>query len=166
VSESVSQIEELWKSQVANTPFEYTFLDDDIQKQYLEDERISRIITYFTTIAILLCSLGLYGLSSFMAERRLKEIGVRKVMGASVTQIMGMMSREFVKLVLLAFVIATPLAWYAMTQWLQAFEYKTPLDISIFMFSGLGAIAIALLTVSYESLKAASADPARTLRNE
>ncbi len=166
LSEAVSSIEEVWKSQVADAPFEYTFLDDNIQKQYLEDQRVSKIITYFTAIAIIICSLGLYGLSSFMAERRLKEIGVRKVMGASVTQIMGMMSREFVKLVLLAFVIAAPLAWYAMNQWLQAFEYKVPLDVSIFTFAGLGAIAIALLTVSYESLKAASADPARTLRNE
>jgi putative ABC transport system permease protein len=101
-----------------------------------------------------------------MAERRLKEIGVRKVMGASVPQIVGMMSKEFVKLVLLAFVIATPTAWYAMNKWLQGFEYKAPLDIAIFSYAGLGALAIALLTISYESLKAANTDPARILRNE
>ncbi len=165
-SETLSVIENVWQSQVTDAPFEYTFLDDNIQKQYRDDERISSIITYFTVIAIIICSLGLYGLSSFMAERRKKEIGVRKVMGASVPQIMGMMSKEFVKLVLLAFVIATPLAWYAMNKWLQAFEYKAPLNFSIFLFAGLGAIAIALVTISYESLRAASMDPARTLKNE
>lgn len=165
-SETIALIEDTWKKQVEDAPFEYTFLDDNIQQQYEEDRRISSIITYFTAIAIIICCLGLYGLSSFMAERRLKEIGVRKVMGATVTQIMSMMSREFVKLVLLAFVIATPLAWYAMNQWLQAFEYKVALDITIFILAGSGAVTIALLTISYESLKAANADPARTLRNE
>lgn len=165
-SNTLSVIEGVWKEQVPDAPFEYTFLDDDLQRQYSADERTSRIITYFAAIAMVICSLGLYGLSSFMAERRLKEIGVRKVMGASVTQIVGMMSREFVKLVLLAFVVAAPLAWYAMNKWLQGFEYKTPLDVSLFGYAGLAAVAIALLTISYESLRAANADPARTLRNE
>lgn len=164
--ETIALIEDTWKKQVEDAPFEYTFLDDDIQKQYSEDRRVSSIITYFTAFAIIICCLGLYGLSSFMAERRLKEIGVRKVMGATVAQIMGMMSKEFVKLVLLAFVIASPVAWYAMNKWLQAFEYKVALDVFIFLLAGLGAVAIALLTISYESLKAANADPARTLRNE
>jgi len=165
-SETIAMIEDTWKTQVSDAPFEYTFLDENIQKQYNEDQRVSKIISYFAVIAIIICSLGLYGLSSFMAERRLKEIGVRKVMGASVGQIVGMMSKEFVKLVLLAFVIATPMAWYAMNKWLQGFEYKTSLDILIFAYAGLGALAIALLTISYESLKAANTDPARTLRSE
>ena len=164
--QTISTIEDTWQAQVADAPFEYSFLDDNIQQQYKQDQRISTIITYFAAIAIIICSLGLYGLSSFMAERRLKEIGVRKVMGASVTQIVGMMSKEFVKLVVLAFVIATPVAWYAMDKWLEGFEYKTTLDIAIFSYAGLGAITIALLTISYESLKAANTDPARTLRNE
>jgi putative ABC transport system permease protein len=165
-SEAIAVIEKTWKNQVEDAPFEYSFLDDNIQKQYSEDRRIAAIITYFTVFAIIICCLGLYGLSSFMAERRLKEIGVRKVMGASVPQIVGMMSKEFIKLVLLAFLIAAPLSWYAMNQWLQAFEYKLPLEISIFCFAGFGAIAIALLTIGYESVKAANANPAQTLRNE
>jgi putative ABC transport system permease protein len=165
-TETISTIKRAWTDQVADAPFEYSFLDDNIQKQYNEDQRMSAIITYFTAIAIIICCLGLYGLSSFMAEMRIKEIGVRKVMGATVTQIMGMMSKEFVRLVLLAFAIATPLAWYAMNEWLQAFEYKISLEISVFIFAGIGALAIALLTISYESLRAANADPARTLRNE
>lgn len=165
-SQTISSIENLWKDRVSDAPFEYTFLDDNIQRQYSEDVRVSRIIRYFAAIAMIICSLGLYGLSSFMAERRLKEIGVRKVMGASAQQIVGMMSREFVKLVVAAFVVAVPLAWYAMDKWLEGFEYKTNLDISLFAFAGLTALAIALLTISYESLKAANTDPARTLRNE
>jgi putative ABC transport system permease protein len=163
---TISTIEETWKAQVADAPFEYTFLDENIQQQYRQDERVSKIISYFAVIAIIICSLGLYGLSSFMAERRLKEIGVRKVMGASVSQIVGMMSKEFVKLVLIAFVVASPVAWYAMTKWLEGFEYRTTLDILIFTYAGLGALTIALLTISYESLKAANTDPARTLRSE
>jgi putative ABC transport system permease protein len=165
-SRTISAIEQVWTAQVADAPFEYSFLDDDLQKQYNEDQRVSKIITSFAVIAMIVCSLGLYGLSSFMAERRLKEIGVRKVLGASVSQILGMMSKEFVKLVLIAFVIAGPLSWYAMNKWLEGFEYKTPLDISIFILAGLGALAIALFTISYESIKAANTNPARTLRNE
>lgn len=165
-SESISSIENIWKEQVSDAPFEYTFLDDDLQEQYDEDRRISRIITYFSVISMIICSLGLYGLSSFMAERRLKEIGVRKVMGASVTQIMSMMSKEFVRLILVAFVIAIPLSWYAMDKWLQGFEYKTSLNIAPFLYAGISALIIALLTISYESLKAANTDPAKTLRNE
>jgi putative ABC transport system permease protein len=165
-SESVAAIENIWKEQVSDAPFEYTFLDDNLQQQYNEDRRISRIITYFSVISMIICSLGLYGLSSFMAERRLKEIGVRKVMGASVSQIMSMMSKEFVRLVLIAFAIAIPLSWYAMQKWLEGFEYKTSLNIAPFIYAGLSALVIALLTISYESLKAANTDPAKTLRNE
>lgn len=165
-SETIASIENIWKTQVSDAPFEYTFLDDSIQKLYNEDRRISKIITSFSVIAMIICSLGLYGLSSFMAERRMKEIGVRKVMGASVAQITGMMSKEFTRLVLVAFVIAIPLSWYAMQKWLEGFEYKTPLNITPFIYAGVCALVIALLTISYESLKAANTDPAKTLRNE
>jgi putative ABC transport system permease protein len=165
-SKTIAAIENVWKSQVSDAPFEYSFLDENIQKQYDEDRRISRIITSFSVIAMIICSLGLYGLSSYMAERRMKEIGIRKVMGASVTQITGMMSKEFIKLVVIAFIIAVPLSWYAMQKWLQGFEYKTPLNLTPFIFAGVSALLIALLTISYESFKAANTDPARTLRNE
>jgi putative ABC transport system permease protein len=165
-SETIASIETIWKSQVSDAPFEYSFLDDNIQKQYNEDRRISKIITYFSVIATIICCLGLYGLSSFMAERRLKEIGVRKVMGATATQILGMMSKEFVKLVLVAFIVAVPLSWYAMQNWLQGFEYRTTLNMAPFLYAGLSALTIALLTISYESLRAANTNPANTLRNE
>jgi putative ABC transport system permease protein len=165
-AESISDIETLWREHVPGSPFEYSFLDENVQKQYLEDQRMSRIITAFSVIAMIICSLGLYGLSSFMAERRLREIGIRKAMGATVSQITGMMSKEFVRLVVLAFVIAVPLAWYGSQKWLEGFEYKTPLNITPFVLAGVCALVIALLTVSYESLKAANTDPAKTLRNE
>jgi putative ABC transport system permease protein len=165
-SQSISDIEALWRVQVSDAPFEYSFLDEDLQEQYNEDRRISRIITAFSVVAMIICSLGLYGLSSFMAERRLREIGIRKALGASVPQITGMMSKEFVRLVVLAFAIAVPLAWYGSNKWLEGFEYKTPLSVTPFLFAGVCALVIALLTVSYESLKAANTDPAKTLRNE
>ena len=113
-----------------------------------------------------ICCLGLYGLSSFMAERRFKEIGIRKVLGASVHQLVGMMSQEFVRLVLVAFVLAAPLAWYAMNSWLSGFAYRTPVNLSVFVYAGLAALSIALLTISFESIKAASANPVSSLRND
>jgi putative ABC transport system permease protein len=163
---TLTTIETLWKQHVSDAPFEYTFLDENIEKQYKEDERVAKIISHFATIAMIICCLGLYGLSSFMAERRLKEIGIRKVMGASTTQIVTMMSKEFVKLVLIAFIIAAPLGWYSMTKWLQGFEYKVTLDALPFAYAGGVAFLVALLTISFESLRAANTDPARTLRNE
>ncbi len=110
--------------------------------------------------------LGLYGLSAYMAERKFKEIGVRKVMGASVSQIISLMSSEFVRLVCIAFVISVPVAWYGITSWLEGFAYKTPISMSIFLYAGGSALLIALLTVSVESVKAASSNPVNALRNE
>ena len=165
-SQTLAEVEATWKRVVNDTPFEYSFLDTDIQKQYDEDKRVASIITSFTFIAMAICCLGLYGLSSFMAERRFKEIGIRKVMGASLSQIAGMMSREFVKLVLIALVIATPLAWYAMTRWLETFAYHVPVNALIFVYAGVAALIIALATVSFESLRAAAANPVQSLRSE
>jgi len=164
--ETIADVEKVWKTMIDDTPFEYTFLDEKIRKNYEEDRKVSAIITSFTLLAMLISCLGLYGLSTFMAERRFKEIGVRKVLGADVRQIVALMSKEFVKLVLIAFVIAVPLAWYAMSRWLEGFEYKTTINVLIFVYSGLAAIAIALATVSFESIKAAIANPVKALRNE
>lgn len=159
-------IESTWKSLINDTPFEYSFLDQDIQKQYNEDRRISKIITIFGLIAMAICGLGLYGLSSYMAERRFKEIGIRKVMGASVPQIVSLMSKEFLKLVLIAFIIAVPIAWYCMTKWLEGFAYKTPIGWTIFVLVGVLALGIALITVSFESVKSALSNPVDSLRSE
>lgn len=164
--ETIDGIEKIWKAQVLDTPFEYSFLDETIGKQYQEDRRASGIITTFAFIAMLICSLGLYGLSSYMAERRFKEIGIRKVMGASVGQITMMMSSEFVKLVLIAFVIATPLAWWGMNKWLDSFAYRISINWLVFALAGLIALLIALLTVSFESVKSATSNPVKSLRSE
>jgi putative ABC transport system permease protein len=164
--ETIEWLEGTWKKLVNDTPFEFAFLDQNLQKQYEEDQKVSQIITSFTFIALAICCLGLYGLSTYMAERRIKEIGVRKVLGASVNQIVTMMNLEFVKLVGVAFVISVPLAWYAMDKWLSGFAYKTPIGTSVFVYAGMAAFFIAILTVSYESLKAASSNPVNSLRNE
>lgn len=163
---TVKELEASWKKVVNDTPFEFNFLDENLKKQYDEDRKVSSIITSFTVIAMAICCLGLYGLSSFMAERRFKEIGIRKVMGASLGQITGMMSKEFIKLVVIAFAVAVPLAWYAMSRWLEGFAYHVSMNGWIFILAGSGALLIALVTVSFESLKAASANPVQSLRNE
>ena len=164
--QTIKSVEQTWKSLVHDTPFEYSFLDQTIQKQYDEDRRVSKIITSFGFIAMVICSLGLYGLSSYMAERRFKEIGIRKVMGASVSQIVAMMSTEFVKLVMIAFVIAVPLAWYGMTKWLESFAYRISIEWIVFVLAGVVALTIALITVSFESIKSAMGNPVDSLRGE
>ncbi len=164
--ETISTIENKWNKIGSDTPFEFSFLDNSLQQQYSEDQKVSSIITGFTLIAMLISCLGLYGLSSYMAERRFKEIGVRKVMGASVNQIVGLMSKEFVKLVVIAFVISVPLSWYAMDQWLAGFAYRVPINPMIFIVAGSIALLIALVTVSFESVKAALTNPVTSLRNE
>ncbi len=164
--QSVAKIEKIWKSTVEGVPFEYSFLDENIQKQYLADHQVSQIVNSFTAIAMLISCLGLYGLSTFMTERRFKEIGIRKVLGASVSQITGLMSTEFVRLVLVAVIISIPLAWYAMDKWLSGFVYRVSVDAWIFMGAALAALAVALITVSFESIRAAGMNPVKSLRNE
>ena len=163
---TVKTIERTWKSVIHDTPFEYSFLDQTIQKQYDEDRRVSKIISSFGIIAMIICALGLYGLSSYMAERRFKEIGIRKVLGASVPQIVMMMSAEFVRLVSIAFVIAVPVAYYGMSKWLEGFAYKVSIGWFVFAMAGLVALAIALVTISFESIKSAMSNPIDSLRSE
>lgn len=166
VNDVIASIEAKWNAVIDDTPFEYSFLNDNIQKQYNEDRKVSAIITSFTMIAMLISCLGLYGLSSYMAERRIKEIGVRKVLGASVKQIVGLMSTEFLKLIFIAFVIAVPLSWYSMNMWLQDFAFRTNIDVMVFVYAGMGAMTIAILTVGFESIKAATANPVNSLKSE
>ena len=163
---TVKTIERTWHTLIHDTPFEYSFLDQTIQKQYDEDRRVSGIISAFGIIALIICALGLYGLSSYMAEQRVKEIGIRKVLGASVGQIVVMMSAEFVRLVLVAFVIAVPVAYYGMSKWLQGFAYKVAIGWFVFALAGLVALAIALITISFESIKSARSNPIDSLRSE
>ena len=155
-----------WNKINPDVPFVYSFLDKDFERNYEKDQRASGIVNYFTFIAILVACLGLFGLSAFTAEQRTKEIGIRKVLGASVTDVAALLSRDFIGLVAIAIVIASPVAWFGMNKWLQGFAYKTPISWWIFALAGLLAIGIALITVSFQSIRAAIANPANSLRAE
>jgi len=162
----LGQIGAIWQKDMPSTPFEYMFLDQEVQKQYEAEITMSQIINSFTLMAILISCLGLFGLAAFSAEQRHKEIGIRKVLGASVTGIVGLLSKDFLQLVVLSFLIATPIAWYAMHKWLQAFVYRIPLSWWMFALSGLIAVFIALFTVSFQAIKAALANPVKSLKTE
>ncbi|MFZ1370232.1 MAG: ABC transporter permease [Ferruginibacter sp.] len=159
-------IETSWHTLNPNEPFEYSFLDDDFQKNYEAETRLSSIVSYFTLIAILICCLGLFGLATFSAEQRIKEIGVRKVLGASVAGIVALLSKDFLKLVVIAIVIATPLAWYVMHKWLQDFAYRIHISWWIFLLAGIIAAVIAFVTISFQAIRAANANPVKSLRTE
>jgi putative ABC transport system permease protein len=155
-----------WHKLNPNEPFEYSFLDEDFQKNYQAENRLSAIVSYFTVIAILISCLGLFGLATFSAEQRTKEIGVRKVLGASVGNIVGLLSREFLKLVFIAIIISSPLAWWAMNKWLQDFAYRTNIGWMVFAITASIALLIALVTISFQAIKAAIANPVKSLRTE
>jgi putative ABC transport system permease protein len=165
-AEIVQFLEEKWSTYVPGYPFRYGFLDEDIANQYEIERRIGRIFRYFTGLAIFIACLGLFGLASFMAERRTKEIGIRKVLGAPMMKILLLLSKEFVKWVLVANVFAWPVAYIITRSWLQGFAYRTDLNLTIFVFAGLLALVIAVATVSYQAFKAARIDPIRSLRYE
>jgi len=164
--ETIKYAENVWHNLAPNYPFEYHFLDEQFEKIYGDELRAGEIFKYFVIIAIFISCLGLLGLASFTAEKRTKEIGVRKLLGASTSRIFSMLSVEFFKWVLIANIIAWPIAWFAMKTWLQNFTYRTPLSLWIFCLSGIIALVIALLTVSYQCIKSASANPIDSLKYE
>jgi putative ABC transport system permease protein len=166
VAEGIAAIRNLWKEFLPNTPFEYSFLDQDYQKLYESEQRVAGVFMTFSVLAILIACLGLFGLVSFTAEQRTKEIGIRKVLGATEANIIALLSKEFARLVLIACVVATPLAYYAMQQWLQNFAYRVEISWWVFAVAGGLALIIALLTVSYQAIKAALANPVDALRYE
>ncbi|MDB5229872.1 MAG: FtsX-like permease family protein [Chitinophagaceae bacterium] len=156
----------LWHKYNSDEPFEYSFLDEDFQRNYVAEDRLASIVNYFTLIAIVISCLGLFGLATFSAEQRIKEIGVRKVLGASVSSIVTLLSKDFLKLVIVAVVIACPLAWWAMNKWLEDFAYRTNISWTVFAITALIAVVIALLTISFQAIKAATANPVKSLRTE
>ena len=162
----LAKLEQNWKQVNQNEPFEYSFLDQEFQRNYANDERTFSVIGYFTFVAILLSCLGLFGLSVYAAEQRTKEIGIRKVLGASVTGIVRLLSRDFLVLVAIAIVVASPLAWWVMSKWLEDFAYQTNISWWIFVVAGVVALLIALLTVSFQAIRAAVANPVKSLRSE
>ncbi|GAB3990925.1 ABC transporter permease [Spirosoma daeguense] len=166
LNQSVSDIRADWNRFFPGNPFEYAFLDERFNEQYRADQRFGQVFGLFTGLAILVACLGLFGLASFTTAQRTKEIGIRKVLGASVGEIVQMLYREFAVLILVAFVIATPLAWYAVHQWLKSYAFRSTLDWWIFIVPFMLVLVIALLTVSFQSLKAALTNPVKSLRSE
>jgi putative ABC transport system permease protein len=163
---TIKFIEEKWKAFDPKHPMEYFFLDESFNKQYRAEEKMLTVFGYFAALTILIACLGLFGLASFTAEQRTKEIGIRKVLGSSVSEIMLLISKDFVWLVLIAVVLASPVAWYGMQRWLQEFAYRTQIHWWIFVLAGLAALVIALLTVSFQAARAARLNPIRALRSE
>ena len=162
----LSRIREAWNSFLPNVPFEYSFLDEDYYNLYSSEQRVKKLALVFSILAIFISALGLFGLSAFSAEQRTKEIGIRKVLGASAPGVMMMLSREFTRWVLLSNLIAWPAAYIAMSKWLENFAYRIPLRADVFILSAVLALTIALFTVSYQAVKSAVANPSDSLRYE
>jgi putative ABC transport system permease protein len=166
ISAALESLKKTWFQVNPGYPFEYRFLDERFHQLYRTEARLSTLTRYFTVLGILIACLGLFGLASFMAEQRTKEIGIRKALGASVGNIILLLSREFTKLVLVATIIAWPIAYFTMNQWLQNFAYRPGIGWWVFVFSAGLTIIIAFLTVSYQSIKAATANPVKALKYE
>jgi putative ABC transport system permease protein len=164
--EALPKIEAVFKQLVPSAPFDYTFADDDYQAKFKSEVRMSTLATIFTFLTILISCLGLFGLSSFIAEQRTKELGIRKVMGASVISLWQMLSRDFVLLVVLSCLIAIPLSFSFMSNWLEHYEYRTEIPGYVFVLASTGALLVTLLTVSYQAVKAALMNPVKSLRSE
>jgi putative ABC transport system permease protein len=160
-----TKMKEAW-DKVVTTPFDSQPLSSSVEKQYEDDRRINTMLSISTALAIIISCMGLYGLSIFVAERRIKEIGIRKVLGASVSGIVSMLSKDFIKLVAISFVVAVPIGWYVMTEWLKGFEYKIEVGIGVFILAGVVSFLIAWLTIGFESVKAALGNPVKALRSE
>ena len=159
-------IEKLWTSAYPDYVYEYHFLDETIENFYKQEDQLSQLYKIFAGIAIFISCLGLYGLVSFMAVQRTKEVGIRKVLGASVRNILYLLSKEFTLLIIIAFIISAPIAYYIMNEWLKNYSYRVPLSASIFILAILGSVLIAWLTVAHRAIHAATANPVKSLRSE
>jgi putative ABC transport system permease protein len=163
---TIAAVQAKWKGFYPNKPFDYHFLDQEFEEMYKTDQRTGSILKAFTMVTIFISCLGLFGLAVFSTRQRVKEIGIRKVLGANVMSIVGLISSDFLKLVLIAVVISSPLAWYAMSAWLQDFAFRIDIEWYVFLLAGGMAIVIAFITVGYQSFKAALSNPVKSLRSE
>jgi ABC-type antimicrobial peptide transport system permease subunit len=164
--ESIAQAESILKKYNPEYPFNYQFVDQEYAKKFNDEKRTAKLASMFTLLTIIISCLGLFGLASYMAENRTKEIGIRKVLGASITNITSLLSKDFLKLVLIAFLIAVPISWYFMDKWLEDFAYRITISWWFFALAGILAAAIALATVSYQAIKSANTNPVKSLRTE
>ena len=166
VSEAIRRIEPVFSKHNPSSPFEYKFVDEEYGRKFAAEQRIGTLASFFTGLAIFISCLGIFGLATFVAERRKKEISVRKVLGATVINLWSLLSKEFFLLVIISFVVAAPIAWYYLGEWLQKYEYRTDISWWVFAVAVGGALAITLLTVSFQAIKAAIANPVKSLRTE
>jgi putative ABC transport system permease protein len=166
ISGTLSFLEQKWGELTGGQPFSYSFLDDDLAAQYDAEQKTRQISGIFSLLAVLIGCLGLFGLAAFTAEQRTKEIGIRKILGASVSNIVILLVKDFVKLVGFAFVIGSPVAYFFMGRWLHNFAYSTDIRVDSFLLAGALALGIALLTVSYQAIRASLAEPVDSLRYE
>ncbi|HLG40714.1 MAG TPA: FtsX-like permease family protein, partial [Chitinophagaceae bacterium] len=164
--QSLSSIEQVWKKYTLNVPFDYKFIDEEFGNKFRAEERIGKLASYFAVLAIFISCLGLFGMASFVAEQRTKEIGIRKVLGASVVNLWRLLSTEFFVLVLFSCIIAAPIAWYYLHSWLTNYDYRIDIKWQVFVWAALAALMITLLTVSFQAIKAAIANPVKSLRTE
>ena len=164
--QSLSDIEKVWKKYTPGVPFDYKFVDEEFGSKFRAEERIGKLSSYFAILAIFISCLGLFGMASFVAEQRTKEIGIRKVLGASVANLWQLLSKEFVLLVIISCIIATPIAWYYLDNWLTNYDYRISISWQVFVLAALAALTITLLTVSFQAIKAAMANPVKSLRTE
>jgi putative ABC transport system permease protein len=162
----LSAMKKQWDAFNIDEPFTYSFMDDLYNKTYSSEQKTGTILNIFAVLIIFVACLGLFGLATYTAEQRTKEIGIRKVLGASVTQVTQILSKEFLKLVLIASLIAFPAAWWAMNKWLQSFAYRINISWWVFVVAGVSALLIASLTISFQAIKAAIANPVKSLRTE
>jgi len=163
---AIEHIEKIWKKHAPDYPFEFHFIDEDYKRIYGDERRMAQIFRYFTVLAIFISCLGLFALASFMAEQRIKEIGIRKVLGATVFGLTALLSKEFTRWVLISNIVAWPVAYIVMQKWLEGFAYRVDISPLIFLCSGAVAFGVAVLTVSFQAAKAASANPVEALRHE
>jgi putative ABC transport system permease protein len=166
VQSAINTIQSTWQRYLPETPFDFTFLDTKFDQLYRSEQQQGNLFTIFSCIAVFIACLGLFGLSAFTITQRVKEIGVRKVLGASVPQIVIELSKDFLKLVLIATMIAFPIAWYSMSKWLLDFAFRINISWWIFLIAGVIALLIAFATISFQSIKAALANPVKSLRSE
>jgi putative ABC transport system permease protein len=166
VQKAIADVSNLYKKYETNSPLSYGFVNQDLNNQYVNDQQTGKIIFIFAVFAILISCMGLFGLATFATQQRTKEIGIRKVLGASVNQIVQLLSKDFLKLVIISIIIASPIAYYFMQKWLQDFAYRIEISGWIFVLAGALAVIIALLTVSYQAIRAALANPVKSLRTE
>jgi putative ABC transport system permease protein len=166
IPSALSQVEKTWKKFLPETPYQYTFMDENFGRLYETEERQRTLFTIFSCLAIFIACLGLFGLSAFSISQRVKEIGIRKVLGANIQSIVNLLSKDFLKLVGIAALIAFPAAWFSMNKWLQDFAYRISIPWWVFLFAGIIAAIIAFITISFQAVKAATANPVKNLRTE